>query len=98
MEGGHRIRRLLHQRAELALRFVVHSSAIKRARQLPPLERTRVARQSRRRALAPDREQERGIEQSVQRFSDLELAEARVADQTIDVAVTVDQRQERFLL
>ena len=98
MKGGDGIGRLLDERAEFAQSLVVHSRSIQRACQLTPFQWTRVSGKRWRGTLAADRQQEVGIQQSVQRFTDLELAQSGIADQAVDVTVSIDQRQQSFLL
>jgi hypothetical protein len=76
----------------------VHSSSVQRAGELTPLERTRVPGERRCSSLPSDGQKEGCVHQSIQRLPDLELADARVADQSIDVAVSVDDRKQRLLL
>src|ERR1700682_3903489 len=98
MKRRDRIRRFLHQCAKFALRFLVHPRPVQSAVKLAPLQRARVAGKRRRRSLPANRKQKRGVEQSIQRLPHFKLTETRVADQSVDVAMTVEERNQRFLL
>src|SRR5205085_3568568 len=68
------------------------------ASKLTSLQRTRVPWQRRSGTLPSHRQQEVGIQEPIQRLAHLELAQSRVAYQAVDVAVPVDEREQRFLL